>query len=71
MMHSQFLRIETAAGGCNCTNMEFIRAAHGVLAPKGKRREIREARHEWLRDGLRQLGNAQITFRACWGGVSS
>lgn len=59
MLHSQYLRLETKAGGVVCTPREFIKAAHGVLTPRGRGREFRQDRHDWLRDGLRQLNNSK------------
>jgi len=55
MMYSQYLRIETKAGGANCTSKDFIRAAYTVLASEGKTRQVRDLRHAWLREGLSLL----------------
>ena len=63
MMHSQYLRIESLAGGVYASQREFIRAARSRLSPEGKSRGMREWRHEWLRDGLRQLQESRELVR--------
>jgi len=56
MIHSQYLRIETMAGGCTCSAREFIRAARTRLKPEYRiARKTREARQAWIRSGLDQL----------------
>lgn len=60
MMHSQYLRIEHAAGGAGCSNREFIRAAHAVLSKRGKSSAMRSFRHDFIRDGLAQLTEARL-----------
>jgi len=52
MTFAQFLRIQTAAGGVGASQVQFIRAAHGVLSKLGKSPEYRTQRHAWLRQGL-------------------
>ena len=59
MPWSQYLRIESIAGGIGCTPREFIKACHTRLAPSAKTYVQREARHAWIRDGLRQLRSAR------------
>lgn len=63
MMYSQYCRIEALAGGCHCTHRQFIRAARSKLTPEGKTRIHRDARHEWIRDGLRQLADSRQLYR--------
>lgn len=55
MLYAQYLRIETKAGGVSCTDRQFIKAAHTLLNPNGKKLGFREARHKWLRDGIYKL----------------
>lgn len=52
MQYAQYERIETLAGGVNCTPRQFIKAAHTKLTEKGRSREMRTQRHAWLREGL-------------------
>ena len=59
MLHSQFMRIETRAGGVSCTDREFIKAAHHLLSPEGRSRRQRALRHSWLRDGLELLNQSR------------
>ena len=59
MTHAQFLRIETLAGGISCTNKQFIKAAHTLLADVSRGRSMRDTRHAWLRDGLSHLQQAR------------
>jgi hypothetical protein len=59
MTYSQYLRIETKAGGTSCTPRQFIKAAHTLLSERGKSHECRRDRHRWLRLGLAHLDNAQ------------
>jgi len=62
MQHSQYLRIESLAGGVSCSNREFIRVARSKLSPAGKRRANRGFRHNWLRHGLIQLRSARNLY---------
>lgn len=62
MPYSQYLRIETKAGGTFCTNKEFIRSARTLLTGQGKSNEQRVARHHWLRAGLSHLSTTQKSF---------
>jgi hypothetical protein len=52
MMFAQYCRVESIAGGVHASGRDMIRAARTMLAPTGKLRAQREARHEWLRDML-------------------
>ena len=63
MMHAQYCRIESIAGGCHCTNREFIRACHSRLNKLGKSHARREWRHAWIREGIQQLDNARALVR--------
>ena len=65
MMFSQYCRIETIAGGVTCSRRQFIKAAHSLLAPSSKGHAKRLARHEWLREGLKQHDNARAVYRRC------
>ena len=62
MMYSQYLRIETKAGGCFCTTREFIRTARTLLNSEGKARPMWLARRHWLRCGLSHLADTQQSF---------
>lgn len=64
MMHAQYLRIESLAGGVTASPREFIRAARGRLAPAGLSRARRAWRHDWLRSGLRQLQEQRAMLKA-------
>jgi hypothetical protein len=55
MLFSQFVRIETLAGGKACSNRAFIRAARTKLSGQGKSFKARAIRHEWLKSGLATL----------------
>ena len=52
MMFAQYCRIESIAGGVTASTRDFIRAARTRLSAHGKTREAREARHQWIREGL-------------------
>ena len=56
MTFAQYLRIENDAGGVGCSDRQFIKAAHGLLSPDGRKRWLRDARHDWLREGLDEGG---------------
>lgn len=62
MPYSQYLRLETRAGGVGCTNKQFIKACHSVLKPCGRNHTQREARHEWIRSGLIYLNKSRNLF---------
>lgn len=59
MMFGQYQRIESKTGGCFCSHRAFIKAAHTLLADKGKTREARTVRHQWIRSGLTMLDNSR------------
>lgn len=63
MPWSQYLRIESIAGGIGCTPRQFVKACHSRLMPSARGREQRAARHAWIRDGLRQLRSARKLAR--------
>ena len=52
MLHSQFMRIETKAGGIAASNRAFIKAAHTLLSSEGRSSKQRDARKVWLREAL-------------------
>lgn len=69
MIFSQYLRIETIAGGCQCTQREFIRAARGRLKKQARiKRAYRQARHEWIRQGLELLNKSKREYIEITGG---
>lgn len=55
MPWSQYMRIETSAGGTSAGPRDFVRAAHKLLSEEGRTRAARDVRHEWLRSGLSKL----------------
>lgn len=64
MLFSQYVRIETRAGGLGCTNVEFIRAAHKSLLSQSRFHHLYRAdRHAWLRDGLALLAQSRGAFQ--------
>ena len=70
MTFAQYLRIETAAGGVGCSDRQFIKYAHVLLSPDGRKRWLRDARHEWLRDGLEmkeKSSHLEMLALAGWG----
>ena len=66
MIYSQYLRIETKAGGVKCTDKQFIKACHSLLSDYGKSRKYRKNRHEWIRAGFNYLNNHRKGWKA-WG----
>ena len=52
MIYSQYLRIESRAGGIFATRLEIIRAARTMLSDYGKSRQARDNRHEWIGEAL-------------------
>ena len=52
MIYSQYLRIESRAGGVFATRRDIIRAARTMLSDYGKSRQARCNRQEWIRDAL-------------------
>jgi hypothetical protein len=52
MLHSQFTRIETKAGGVAASNRAFIKAARTLLSSNGRSAKQRDARKAWLREAL-------------------
>ncbi len=63
MLYSQYLRIETIAGGVGATTRQFIRACHTRLGKRGKSRELRDTRHKWIRDGIAEREYARELYR--------
>ena len=61
MLYSQYLRIETIAGGVGCTDKQFIAACHSLLKNKFSRAE-RNDRHAWIRDGLAYPTNPEANI---------
>lgn len=63
MLYAQYLRIETKAGGCGCTVLQFARAAHTLLSKAGKSRAQRTVRHTWLREAFAELAESRTLYR--------
>ena len=64
MMYAQYCRIESKAGGVFCTPREFVRAALSLIKKRSRfSREFREARHQWLREGLDHRLMARDEYR--------
>ena len=60
MLFSQYCRIETSVGGCNCTEKQFIKACLFLLSPEAKHQhQHREARHAFIRAGLDYLNKSK------------
>jgi hypothetical protein len=64
MTFAQYCRIESAAGGCDITPREFVKAARALLHDGAMHHEWRGRRHIWLRAGLAQLERAQTYANA-------
>jgi hypothetical protein len=63
MMYSQYLRIESLAGGVGCSNRAFIRAALSRLKKKARRKiSLRGARHAYLKAGLEYLAQSRKCY---------
>jgi hypothetical protein len=62
MQYSQYLRIESKAGGIFATSKDFVKAAHKVCNPRGKQRQHRELRHAWIRAGLEYHHQARAEY---------
>ena len=52
MPFSQFLRIQTKAGGISATNKELIKAIRSMLSEKGKAFESKQFRKELFRSAI-------------------
>ena len=52
MMDSQFIRIETIAGGSLASNRSIIKALRSRLSVEGKSRSMRQVRHDLIRECL-------------------
>tara|TARA_R110001606_G_C15266152_1_gene639013 strand:- start:188 stop:409 length:222 start_codon:yes stop_codon:yes gene_type:complete len=59
MTFAQYCRIEAAAGGCDITPRDFIKAAGALLHDGAMHHAWRGRRHAWLRAGLEQLARAK------------
>jgi hypothetical protein len=60
MHDAQYMRIETIAGGFQCSPRAFVKAAHTKLTKDGKSPHARELRHLWIRNGLARLVRRKI-----------
>ncbi len=66
MTHSQYMRIESVAGGTDCTERAFIRACRTLIKHEAKGRACRVQRQQWIRGGLAVLwqiryGDREVT----------
>ena len=68
MMFAQYCRIESRAGGVHASPRAMIRAARTMLTKRGKSREQREARHEWLREMLTMHHDAMVEYMSVLSG---
>tara|TARA_B100000424_G_C22778898_1_gene418967 strand:+ start:204 stop:473 length:270 start_codon:yes stop_codon:yes gene_type:complete len=59
MPFSQFLRIQTKAGGVNASNKELIKAIRSMLSEKGKAFESKGFRKELFRSAINQQRKEQ------------
>ena len=64
MIYSQYLRLETKAGGAACTDKQFIKACHTVLSDHGKSYKERMDRHNWIKQGLSLLNQVRKNLTA-------
>ena len=63
MIYSQYLRIESKAGGVFATRRDIIRAARTMLSEYGKSRQARDNRHQWIGDALEYHRQAIHVYR--------
>jgi len=61
-MHPQYLRFASEAGGVHATPRELIRVARSHITLRGKSRELRAARHNWLRSMLTQHSASRVEY---------
>jgi hypothetical protein len=60
MLYSQYLRIETIAGGVGCTDKQFIAACLSYILPQARHHHLyRKDRHKFIRDGLAYLNKSR------------
>ena len=52
MLDSQYLRLESKAGGIMATNRSMVKACHTILTDVAKTRAKRKLRHEFIREVL-------------------
>ena len=60
MLYSQYLRIQTKAGGINASNRQIIEAVHSMLTESALSCHHRKNRHEIIKMAL-QHHNKQLT----------
>lgn len=65
MMFSQYLRIETSAGGVSASRSQMLRAFRRMLTPAGKSRQMRDHRHKLTREMLKWHETAQEVASKC------
>jgi len=62
MLYSQYLRVQTRAGGIAASNRELIKALYSILAPGARSFKHREARHSIIRQALEYHRAAKARF---------
>ena len=60
MLYSQYLRVQTRAGGIAASNRELIKAVYSILAPGARSFKHRAARHSIIRQALEYHQAANI-----------
>jgi len=60
--YSQYLRIEKRAGGVMASQKDVIKASRALMSKKGKSRQHRLARHEWVRSIIKQHNQAKKVY---------
>jgi len=64
MTFKQYCKIEINAGGVTCSNRKFIKACVEYILPQARHHHLyRDARHQFIRDGLRYRDKAQRIYR--------
>ena len=59
MLYSQYLRIQTKAGGLGASNRQIVKAVHSMLKPSALTHKSRANRHKIIKMAL-QHHNKQI-----------
>jgi hypothetical protein len=60
MLYSQYLRIQTRAGGLGASNRQIVKAVHSMLKPSALTQKSRANRHKIIKMAL-QHHNKQIS----------
>ncbi len=64
MTFKQYCKIEINAGGVTCSSRKFIKACVEYILPQARHHHLyREARHQFIRDGLDYKNKALTIYR--------